>query len=265
MESRCVGGCKTFDRRGANAYFEVKTCKVCGFRTKTKKDTPKTYEPDQCPHAITDKRGSSSSMSRIWCMQCNTFISEMPQELRRERNQIAKAVASSNESVVRAANNLQEQALVKLEKGEALACLEETMKRIRAGGPTIRATDLIKELQDCVDGFSERASTALVSVCYQGKEDDQPMMPVRDLEGDLRVVDLLEDEGIWAVLDEGCNTTCHSKAWRLNAEEKYLKMGYCVEWQQADKEYHGVGDRPTKASSMYLFPFLWIQLDTAKV
>ena len=32
-------------------------------------------------------------------------------------------------------------------------------------------------------------------------------------------------------------------------------MGYCVEWQQADKEYHGVGDRPTKASSMYLFPF----------
>ena len=81
------------------------------------------------------------------------------------------------------------------------------------------------------------------------------MMPVRDLEGDLRVVDLSEDEGIWAVLDEGCNTTCHSKAWRLNAEEKYLKMGYCVEWQQADKEYHGVGDRPTKASSMYLFPF----------
>ena len=255
LESRCVGGCKAFDRRGTNAYFEVKTCKVCGFRTKTKKDAPKTYEPDQCPHAITDKRGSSSSMSRIWCMQCNTFISEMPQELRRERNQIAKAVASSNESVVRAANNLQEQALVKLEKGEALACLEETMKRVRAGGPTIRATDLIKELQDCVDGFSERASTALVSVCYQGKEDDQPMMPVRDLEGDLRVVDLLEDEGIWAVLDEGCNTTCHSKAWRLNAEEKYLKMGYCVEWQQADKEYHGVGDRPTKASSMYLFPF----------
>ena len=111
LESRCVGGCKTFDRRGTNAYFEVKTCKVCGFRTKTKKDTPKTYEPDQCPHAITDKRGSSSSMSRIWCMQCNTFISEMPQEPRRERNQIAKAVASSNESVVRAANNLQEQAL----------------------------------------------------------------------------------------------------------------------------------------------------------
>ena len=79
-------------------------------------------------------------------------------------------------------------------------------------------------------------------------------MPIRDLQGDLRVVDLLEDDGIRAVSDEGCNTTCHSKAWRLHAEEKYLKMGYCVEWQQADKAYHGVGDKPTKASLMYMLP-----------
>ena len=219
-EARCVGGCKTFDRRGTNACFEVKTCKVCGLRTKTKKEVPKAHEPDQCLHAITDKRRSSSSRSRIWCLPCNTFISEMPQELRKERNKGCQAVASSHEAVVQAANNLQEQALVKLDKGGSLACLEETMKRVRAGGPSIRATDLVKELQDCIEDFAERASTALVSVCYQGQEEDQPMMPIRDLEGDLRVVDMLDDDGIWAMLDEACNTTCHSKAWRLNAEEK---------------------------------------------
>ena len=123
----------------------------------------------------------------------------MPQELRKERNKVCQAVASSHEAVVQAANNLQGQALVKLDKGGSLACLEKTMKRVRAGGPSIRATDLVKELQDCTEDFAERASTALVSVCYQGQEEDQPMMPIRDLEGDLRVVDMLDDDGVWAI------------------------------------------------------------------
>ena len=37
---------------------------------------------------------------------------------------------------------------------------------------------------------------------------------------DLPVVDILEDPGIWACLDEGCNSNCHGKIWRENAEMK---------------------------------------------
>ena len=36
----------------------------------------------------------------------------------------------------------------------------------------------------------------------------------------LRVVDPFEDEAIWAIADDGCNSCTHSYAWRVDAEEK---------------------------------------------
>ena len=36
----------------------------------------------------------------------------------------------------------------------------------------------------------------------------------------LDYVDPYEHPGIWAILDEGCNSSTHTKQWRENAEEK---------------------------------------------
>ena len=41
----------------------------------------------------------------------------------------------------------------------------------------------------------------------------------------LRIVDTYADEGVWVTLDEGCNSCCRGKAWALNAEDKYDKIG----------------------------------------
>lgn len=46
---------------------------------------------------------------------------------------------------------------------------------------------------------------------------------------DLRVVDMMSDPGAQAILDEGCNMTCHSKPWRKNADQKLLDMGFTME------------------------------------
>ena len=34
------------------------------------------------------------------------------------------------------------------------------------------------------------------------------------------VVDPIADDGVWAIIDDGCNSCCHGEVWRQNAEAK---------------------------------------------
>ena len=63
----------------------------------------------------------------------------------------------------------------------------------------------------------------------------------------LRVVDPYEDEGIWAIVDEGANSNTHSDAWRKNAEKKWERLGFqCYLRNATITTFSGVG---SKASS----------------
>ena len=75
---------------------------------------------------------------------------------------------------------------------------------------------------------------------------------------DLRVVDMLQDEGVSAILDEGCNMTCHSRSWRINAQHKLQDLGFTMECLTAQKEYNGVQEA---ASTMLRIPFSVKPLD----
>jgi len=50
--------------------------------------------------------------------------------------------------------------------------------------------------------------------------DDQIVGPA------LRVVDIWNDEGVWTVLDEGCNSTVCGSEWMARAVEAYAAVGY---------------------------------------
>ena len=43
-----------------------------------------------------------------------------------------------------------------------------------------------------------------------------------------RVVDIWNDDGVWAVLDEGCNSTVCGSEWMERAVEAYAAVGYEV-------------------------------------
>ena len=75
---------------GTNATYEIKTSKKCGRRTRTKKELMKLYEPDVCPHQTADNRGPSKTTSRTFCLQCTTFISEIPQQEKHEKKIVLK-------------------------------------------------------------------------------------------------------------------------------------------------------------------------------
>jgi len=63
----------------------------------------------------------------------------------------------------------------------------------------------------------------------------------------LRVVDPYEDEGIWAIVDEGANSNTHSDTWRKDADKKWKRLGFQSYLRNATiTTFEGVG---SKASS----------------
>ena len=272
---QCADGCK-FGRRGTNAYASVKTCTVCGYQEKSKKPLPeKQFEYDNCPHDIWDWRGSSKKTARKFCIQCHTFIAEMPQQAARERKKAGQELAASSEEVLRTSSTMMRQELIELSKGEALACLRECAKQLQRApeDKSIKASDLIKMLQENIDVVSQPLPLPVAHMAIGRRWADsdewyydpwfdeysnwQPerQMPIHGVNRNLREVDILEDDGVWAILDEGCNTTCHSKEWRVNAEKKLLAKGFTMEYCHSEKSYNGVGGTATKASMMFRIPF----------
>eukprot|EP00435_Cladocopium_sp_Y103_P033284 s1785_g8.t1 len=60
--------------------------------------------------------------------------------------------------------------------------------------------------------------------------------------------------GVWDILDEGCNTTCHSKIWR-ECRSKTPGQGFVVERFDSGREHHGVGKALIMTKRCYRFPF----------
>ena len=159
QNAQCVDGC-TWSYAGSNAYVEQKTCKICGYREKRTKDKPlAVYSPETCPHQITDKRGSSKSMSRIYCLQCQSIVSEMPQQIARQRQETAKKIEASTEDTMRLAQSLISQEDTKMPKRLAIECLKEVARQVNLypEDEEIRASDVVKMLQDTFDTVSLKA------------------------------------------------------------------------------------------------------------
>ena len=62
----------------------------------------------------------------------------------------------------------------------------------------------------------------------------------------LRVVDPLEDEGIYAIIDDACNSCCHGELWRETAEKKLAARGFKPFWVHGDStNFKGIGEKAT--------------------
>ena len=71
---------------------------------------------------------------------------------------------------------------------------------------------MVQLFLDCVDRATA-SSTAFVSFREQ-------LMHFKDNQTlNLRVGDKIADEGVWAIIDDGCNSCCHGEVWRQNAEK----------------------------------------------
>ena len=58
------------------------------------------------------------------------------------------------------------------------------------------------------------------------------------------------------MLDEGCNSTCHSKAWAVDAEARLARLGYSMPLKDDScKSFAGLGSGDTKTEGVRSIPF----------
>ena len=83
---------------------------------------------------------------------------------------------------------------------------------------------------NCID---RAATPSTAFVWFRG----QPMHVNDDQTLSLRVVDPFVDEGVWAIIDDGCYSCCHGEVWRQNAEAKMKVLRLRNIWVHRKSNY----------------------------
>ena len=98
---------------------------------------------------------------------------------------------------------------------------------------------MVQLFLDC----SDRATASSITfVSFR----EQPMHFKDNQTLNLRVVCPFADEGVWAIIDDGCNSCCHGEVWRQNAEAKMKVLGFHPIWlHRKATTFNGVGTSTT--------------------
>ena len=249
--------CSNFSRLGTNAYYSVKTCVDCGKVERTKKEIQPTENPLTCKHLQTDKRGSSAKVSRVFCLQCGTFVDEMPQEEANRRKGTAEDVKSLpsaafdvTESVVR--RELEGTLLSTYEAATIMDQFKSECEVELTNNQCMRAGTMFDILLNAIEGMLEDREEAQghALVALSPMEDELEC-------GDLPAVDVLRDHHVWAVLDEGCNSTICGQVWLKNASEKFHSIGFKVHESDGEdtKTFRGLSGE-IKTNGKHRLPFI---------
>ena len=150
-------------------------------------------------------------MSRIYCLQCQSIVSEMPQQIARQRQETAKKIEASTEDTMRLAQSLISQEDTKMPKRLAIECLKEVARQVNLypEEEEIRASDVVKMLQDTFDTVSLKTENQgvppVAMMHWSGYTRDEwsnwgaGESHANSCCPDLRVVDILHDDGVWAI------------------------------------------------------------------
>ena len=276
----CRGGCKEFSKSGSNAYIDMRTCKKCGAVTKTKKEKP-VIDQATCLHGVTERTGSSRKTSRLRCKLCGMLLDEQPQDERKKRSEIAATVQESNtldfdllRSIAsRTSEDLPVEVVV-----PAIDQFRETVEGHFATESSITRGDLIAYLQEALEdqlpqeshntsweiasasaGGRSRSTrhgyVALMSGNAEGVTDTHPALEP------LPVVDIYQSSGVYAVLDEGCNSTVHGTEWISNAAKKLSNLGYSTRFSSnAARTFKGLSGETETLGGRHI-PFSIMGLD----
>ena len=148
-------------------------------------------------------QGSNAHTRKTYCVDCGTYIDSAPRE-----------IFNALETTRSASSNRNEELADRVTK-------DTTITKRHIDLPTRMMLDQISRLSDrdyeqamaiqlfldCIDR-STTPSTAFVSLR------EQPMHFNENQTLSLRVVVPNADEGVWAIIDDGCNSCCHGEVWR---------------------------------------------------
>eukprot|EP00971_Amphidinium_carterae_P023225 458280-Amphidinium_carterae.1 len=234
----CLDGCQSFLHKGTNAYISMKTCKSCGTVRKQRKNSTARYAPAECPHTDTDFRGSTKAERRVYCKLCCTRIQSLTIEQREQVDSTTQELNRQPEVIPAVRNVLDKR---KLSKDQVLQALRLMTRQVENSDTNTDWTQqvVVSTLQDAIDTATGAidlvASMAVGNVCA---------VPASSPEA----IDPLMHPGIWGILDEGCNSSCHGASWATNAQKKLARLGYAVATANSGKTYRGIASTVVRAT-----------------
>ena len=198
-----------------------------------------SHDPQNCLHTDTDHRGSGPKLHRTLFKMCQTYIAETSQDdwtvicstadtvkkahvatINLVRN-IAAPVHCTGTELLRAISMFVSNAQTSFEPNGAYTS-EDAHSLLKDSIEAVVAAR--SNLPQHTGGSSHFSSTHQTSfakhptayVAYPRREPkNHNLMP--DIQGcKLPVVNILEDPGIWACIDDGCNQCCHGDRWARN-------------------------------------------------
>ena len=315
----CQGGCPAhaISKAGSNDKVIKTTCMICGHRwSEPRPQAQPTRDAATCPHSRTDNRGSTRAVHKVWCLDCCTFVEEMPQALHKQQVELGRAAQQAPlkaQDLTR--RTLQDTPLTQMEAGEVIKHFVKNMNRYLTRVESTSSQELLSMLSDSVDfvvasqatqqvlgtassssGFARRdlqaqalnpvgrsppgtpahasAAAAVLAPRTPPRTPQRPTAPQLPERGSppgypphafmavetpepvleqLEEVDPLRDDHVYAMLDEGCNSTCHGEKWRIDAEKKLEKLGFRAKAAPLTVgTYRGIGG--AEATQRLVFP-----------
>lgn len=265
--TRCTN-CVDFTFKGSTAYTVKKTCRDFRHVTVTRREENYQYAFENCPHTDVDHRGSSKTAFRTFFKQCGCFINEMPIAEHQHRVQVAERVENTDPQTLQVVTSLTgDGANDRMSSAEVQAVLAALTQSLLDSGPKSPA-DLHWELDDAIievmteqdpDAFppdSDEPDWAPVDegapLSLADLSGPRGFMAVRsdpdtgDVTLDLPIVDVMsmDDPDIYAALDEGCNSTCHSQQCAEMCDTKLRKYGVAFKWVNHEvTSFVGIGSK----------------------
>ena len=263
--------CKDFSKKGSAGYTIKLTCLTCGHAETKRRDLVAQYTPDVCPHTDIDHRGSSRSVHRTFCKLCLSFIDEMPSDMFKTRVETSKKVQSTDPVRARVVQDVVEDDPQEITSQQVENILHEFAGLVASGSQSeavtrVKLHEWLNQATDTVldeDSFSMLgdeipgdSATAYVSLCLHGDGSTEMTDGIVQINQQTKDVYDMDDPDVYAVLDEGCNASCHSRKWAVMAESKLARKGYTMLLDKsATKTFTGLGPNGTSTEGLQSFPF----------
>ena len=171
---------------------------------------------------------------KTFCVHFGTNIDSVQPE---NHNVLAATRASSTRDEALTNRVLTNMTITKRQLDLATTLMLEQVSRLSDGD--YEQSAMVQLFLDRLESTAEQA-TAFVSFR------EQPMNFKDNQTLNLRVADPIEDEGVRANIDDGCNSCCHGEVWRQNAEAKMKVLGLHSIWlHRKATPFNGVGTSTT--------------------
>ena len=152
-------------------------------------------------------------MRKTFCRDCGVYTDVISRGLHQSLERVRQTLATASYDETQVLGKAMTTTPISAEViKKASAFLNQDVAALEPG--MYKVSDTVNMWLDCLDR-AQQAATASQPTAMMAWEAWNAWNEMPETQNTkLRVVDPLEDEGIYAIIDDACNSCCHGELWR---------------------------------------------------